>query len=127
MTTTLLVSKRTFSVSKNKPIIEWKQKSLDIPRIASPIDFEIRMVTAAANGKSLYDEFKELTVDWTLRNDIRSIADKLFDVNDGMTDIVLFIDSLNIGIIIESHMNHTQKILEVDSVDTLKKKVLNVD
>ena len=127
MTTTLLVSKRTFSVSKNKPIIEWKQKSLDIPSIASPIDFEIRMVTAAANGKSLYDEFKELNVDWTLRNDIMSIADKLFDVNDGMTDIVLFIDSLNIGIIIESHANHKHEMLEVDSIDTLKKKVLNAD
>ena len=127
MTTTLLVSKRTFSVSKNKPIIEWKQKNLDIPRIASPTNFEIRIITAAANGKSLDNEFKELNVDWTLRNDIMSIADKLFAINDGMTDIVLFIDSLNIGIIIESHMNHTQKILEVDSVDTLKKKDLNVD
>lgn len=127
MTTTLLVSKRTFSVSKNKPIIEWKQKSLDIPRIASPTNFEIRIITAAANGKSLDNEFKELNVDWTLRNDIMSIADKLFAVNDGMTDIVLFIDSLNIGIIIESHANHNHKMIEVDSIETLKKKVLNAD
>lgn len=127
MTTTLLVSKRTFNISKKKPIIEWKQQSLDVPRITSPNDFEIRIVNAALNGKSLYDEFKELNVDWTLRNDIRSIADKLFDVNDGMTDIVLFIDSFNIGIIIESHANHKHKMIEVDSIETLKKKVLNAD
>ena len=127
MTTTLLVSKRTFSISKKKPIIEWKQQSLDVPRITSPNDFEIRIVNAAANGKSLDSEFKELNVDWSLRNDIKGAANKLFAVDDGMTDIALFIDSLKIGIIIESHMNHTQKMLEVDSVDTLKKKVLNVD
>ena len=127
MTTTLLVSKRTFSVSKNKPIIEWKQKSLDIPRIASPTNFEIRIITAAANGKSLDNEFKELNVDWSLFNDIKHDAEKLFAVNDGMTDIVLFIDSLNIGIIIESHANHKHKMIEVDSIETLKKKVLNAD
>ena len=127
MTTTLLVSKRTFNISKKKPIIEWKQQSLDVPRITSPNDFEIRIVNAAANGKSLDSEFKELNVDWSLSTDIKRAANKLFAVDDGMTDIALFIDSLNIGIIIESHMNHTQKILEVDSVDTLKKKVLNVD
>lgn len=125
MTTTLLVSKRTFSVSKKKPIIEWKQQSLDVPRISRPNDFEIRIVNAAANGKSLDDEFKELNVDWPLFNDIKHTAEKLFDVNDGMTDIALFIDNLNIGIIIESHVNHKNKMLEVDSIDTLKKKVLN--
>ena len=125
MTTTLLVSKRTFSISKKKPIIEWKQQSLDVPRITSPNDFEIRIVNAAANGKSLDSEFKELNVDWSSCNDIKSAANKLFAVDDGMTDIALFIDSLNIGIIIKSHMNNAQKILEVDSVDTLKKKVIN--
>ena len=127
MTTILLVSKRTFSISKKKPIIEWKQQSLDVPSITSPNDFEIRIVNAAANGKSLDSEFAELNVNWSSCNDIKGAANKLFTVDDGMTDIALFIDSLNIGIIIESHINRTQKILEVDSIDTLKKKVLNVD
>ena len=127
MITTLLVSKRTFSVSKKKPIIEWKQQSLDVPGITSPNDFEIRIVNAAANGKSLDSEFAELNVNWSSCNDIKRAANKLFAIDDGMTDIALFIDSLNIGIIIESHMNHMQKIREVDSIDTLKKKVLNVD
>ena len=125
MTTTLLVSKRTFSISKKKPIVEWKQQSLDVPHITSPNDFEIRIVNAAANGKSLDDEFKELNIDWSSRDSIKRSAEKLFAVNDGMTDIALFIESLNIGIIIESHVNHRQKMLEVDSIDTLKKKVLN--
>ena len=127
MITTLLVSKRTFSISKKKPIIEWKQQSLDVPSITSPNDFEIRIVNAAANGKSLDSEFAELNVNWSSCNDIKGAANKLFTVDDGMTDIALFIDSLNIGIIIESHINRTQKILEVDSIDTLKKKVLNAD
>ena len=127
MTTILLVSKRTFSISKKKPIIEWKQQSLDVPHITSPNDFEIRIVNAAANGKSLANEFKELNVDWSSCNDIKRAANTLFDVNDGMTDIALFIDRLNIGIIIESQANHKHKMLEVDSIDTLKKKVLNAD
>ena len=127
MITTLLLSKRTFSISKKKPIIEWKQQSLDVPSITSPNDFEIRIVNAAANGKSLDSEFAELNVNWSSCNDIKGAANKLFTVDDGMTDIALFIDSLNIGIIIESHINRTQKILEVDSIDTLKKKVLNAD
>ena len=127
MITTLLVSKRTFSVSKKKPIIEWKQQSLDVPRITSPNDFEIRIVNAAANGKSLDSEFKELNADWSLSTDIKRAANKLFAVDDGMTDIALFIDSLNIGIIIESHANHKHKMIEVDSIETLKKKVLNAD
>ena len=125
MITTLLVSKRTFSISKKKPIIEWKQQSLDVPRITSPNDFEIRIVNAAANGKSLDSEFKELNVNWSSCNDIKCAANKLFAMHDGMTDIALFIDSLNIGIIIDSHINHKHKLLEVDSADTLKKKVLN--
>ena len=127
MITTLLVSKRTFNIAKKMPIIEWKQQSLDVPQIHSPNDFEIRIVNAALNGKSLDAEFIELNVDWPSRNDIRNVAEKLLAIDDGMTDIALFIESLNIGIIIDSHVNHRQKILEANSIDILKKKVLDGD
>ena len=56
-------------------------------------------MNAAANGKSLDSEFKELNVNWSSCNDIKFAANKLFAIHDGMTDIALFIDSLNIGII----------------------------
>lgn len=120
----LLVSRRTYSLSQKKACIEWKTTPYNTngTRLQYPKDFEIRLVKAATAGKSLKEEFKELNIDWSFSNDIKTRARELID-NAGLTDIALYIECLGLAIIVEAH-SMSPNIIEVDSLDSLKKAIM---
>ena len=123
----LLASKKTYSLLKKKPVVEWKTAPYDsdAARLKFPHDFEIRLVKAAAAGKSLDKEFNELSLDWSASNDAKAAAKKLISGNgylgcSGLTDVALYIENLGLAVIVESHAS-SPSIIEVDSIDALKK------
>lgn len=124
----LLASKKTYSLLKKKPIVEWKTAPYDsdAARLKFPHDFEIRLVKAAAAGKSLDKEFNELSLDWSASSDAKAAAKKLICGNSylggcsGLTDVALYIENLGLAVIVESHAS-SPSIIEVDSIDALKK------
>ena len=118
----LLVSKKTYSLSKHKPIVEWQSMPFSLTRLNSPHNFEIRLVEAAASGKSLEDEFKELSLDWAESEKFRTAAKNVFSYNSGLTDIAWYINSLQLAIIIERH-GQMPKIVEAEDIESLKRKL----
>ena len=120
----LLASKKTYSLLKKKPVVEWKTAPYDgdAAHLKFPHDFEIRLVKAATTGKSLSSEFNELSLDWSASNDAKAAAKKLIGGNSycGLTDVALYIENLGLAVIVESHAS-SSSIIEVDSIDALKK------
>lgn len=118
----LLLSRKVFSLSKKKPITEWKTLPFSESHLRYPHDFEIRLVNAATTGKKLNEEFNELNLSWDVENNIRKIASNEWSRDAGLTDIALYVESLGLAIIVESYACE-HKIVEVESLDALKKVV----
>ena len=121
----LVVSKKTYSFSKRKSIVEWKSEPFVDShfKLQYPANFELRFVNANLAGKSLRDEFPELQRDWCVQNTIRNAATHIVDYNSGLTDIVLYIKNLKLAIIVESHTNKHDEYVKAESLDELQRIV----
>ena len=121
MKATLLVSQKAFSLSKMKPICKWHQKEIDVKHLAMPNNFEERAVNAMLNNVNLANEFNELRFNYVDKYDIIQEAKHLVPCNEGLTDVVLFIDSMKIGKVVRTHVNpYTDDIFKADSADEAK-------
>ena len=116
----LVVSKKTYSLSKKKAVVEWIEKPFDIKDILLPHDFELRFVDANLKMENLEKVFPELSVSWSQKVDIKNEANKMCSFHGGMTDIAWYSDALSVAIVVESHAN-MDHIVKVSSLDELKK------
>ena len=119
----LLVSKRTYSISKKMPIVKWLAKEQPLDSIKMPRDFEMRSVNAALDGKSILSEFRELNLNWSSRQDLVNAAEKLLPLNHGKKDVAWLNCDLHIAFIISSFNKNLPRTLKVDSIEELKKEL----
>lgn len=104
------------------PITEWKTDKIDIDSITDPINFEVRAVDAALDNKALYDEFSEFHINVKDSDKIIKHAMSIFSYNEGLTDIVLYVEQYKLAIVVQSYsyMHENQRVFKIDSLEELK-------
>lgn len=118
----LLVSKKTYSIAKKKPVTIWKSRALALDSISTPKNFELRSVNADLDGKGWENEFiNELSLKWSDNVDIRDAAEELAGSIFPTTDILWYVDSLHTAFVIDSHSHH-KSIVYARNIDALKKE-----
>lgn len=119
----LVYSRKSYSLARHEVVIEWYEDSYSISSISPINNFEIRLVNAASEGKTLNDEFKnDLNIDWNVSSNIRSFVRSKVSENDGRNDIAWFIPSLEVSVILDrAYSSVSSKIVETHSIDDLKK------
>ena len=121
---TLLISKRTYSLSKKAPITEWIELPFNISSIKMPKDFEIRLVNANLKMKSLYTEFPELILSWRDHDQINTLVKKYIPFYDGLTDVVWYCNSLKLAFIQSAHRD-SNKLENLLSINAVKEFLIN--
>lgn len=96
----LVYSRKSYSLARHEVVIEWYEDPYAISSISPINNFEIRIVNAASEGKTLTDEFKnDLNIDWNVSSNIRSFVQSKISENTGRSDIAWFIPSLEVSVI----------------------------
>ena len=125
MNGTLLLSKRTCSLSTCKSVIEWKEIPLDIKDFHLPADFELKLVNAELQSiddvnESILDKFSDqIRLRWDIKNYISSTAIGILPHNRGLTDIAWYIEELKIAYVIRSFARMPEFMM-FKSVNSLK-------
>lgn len=118
----LLAARRIYSFADCKPHVEWKVFEIDDVPLEVPHDFEKRAVEAALEDKRLYSEFEELDLKWSYKNDLVDKAEKWCSSNEGLDDVLLFIEELKIAFSLKAFTS-IESMFTVESIDNLKKMV----
>jgi len=116
----LLISKKTYSLSKKVPITKWIEKPYEIDNLKMPKDFELRFVNANLEMKGLSQAFPEFELSWNTKYNIRDIAKKECTTQNGLTDIVWYSEKMQLIFIIDSH-KRLPEIMHVQSEDEIKR------
>ena len=116
----LIISKKTYSLSKKVPITKWIDKLYEFDSLRMPKDFELRFVNANLNMKDLHQAFPEFEISWNTKSNIYNIVKKECSEKNGLTDIVWYSDKMQLAFIIQSH-KRLPGIVHVQSEDELKK------
>ena len=116
----LLISKKTYSLSKKVPITKWIEKSYEFDNLKMPKNFELRFVNANLEMKSLSQEFPEFELSWNIRSNICDIAKKECSEKNGLTDIVWYCNKMQLAFIIQSHKK-LPNIVHLQTEDEVKK------
>lgn len=123
----LIVSKKTYSIIGKTPITKWFEASYDWHSLKEIEDFDLRAVNAGLEGRSLVKEFKELEIDWSLENAIKSAAYALLEANReslvGIVDICLFIQNYNLAVVVQGKLDYSNRMFQADSIKDLKDKL----
>ena len=116
----LIISKKTFSLSKKVPITKWIEKPYAFDGLQMPKNFELRFVNANLEMKDLHQAFPEFEISWTTKSKIREIAKNECQTRYGLTDITWYSDKMQIAFVIDSH-KRLPEIVHVQSEDELKR------
>lgn len=120
----LLVSRRTYSLSKNKEMTVWLERPYMSMQFTVPRDFDERMVNAHLHMKDLYAEFNEFkNFMWDNGARIKKDAIELNNSRIGPTDIAWYIEEMHIAFILCSHRS-MQSVVYARTIDDLKSMLL---
>lgn len=116
----ILMSRKTYSLSKKLPIIEWIEKKHEIYDFKMPKDFELRFVNANLMMSDIKHVFPELIMSWTDKDKIKNIAEhECCKERNGLTDIVWFSQELQLAYVIRSHVR-LPDMFHARSIDEIK-------
>ena len=116
----LLISKKTYSLSKKVSITKWIEKPYEFDNLKVPKNFELRFVNANLEMKDLHQAFPEFEISWNTKSRIREIAKNECRRQYGLTDIVWYSEKMQIAFVIDSH-KRLPEIVHVQSEDELKR------
>ncbi len=116
----LLISKKTYSLSKKAPITKWIAKPYAFDSLRMPKNFELRFVNANLEMKDLHQAFPEFEISWNTKSKIRDCAKAECLTKNGLTDIVWYSEKMQIAFVIDSH-KRLPEIVHVQSEDELKR------
>ena len=117
----LLISKKTYSLSKKVPITKWIEKPYEFDNLKVPKNFELRFVNANLEMKDLHQAFPEFEISWNTKSKMRETArNNECSLRHGLTDIAWYSKKMQIAFIIDSH-RRLPEIVHVQSEDELKR------
>ena len=116
----LIISKKTYSLSKKAPITKWIEKPYAFDSLRMPKNFELRFVNANLEMKDLHQAFPEFEISWNAKNKIRDIAKNECQIRYGLTDITWYSEKMQIAFVIDSH-KRLPDIVHVQSEAELKR------
>lgn len=115
----LLVLRKAYSIVDRKQISTWHEKDIDVESISNPDNFEIRLINCAAKGKSLHEEFKELSFGWSDIDNIEHTI-KSIDAFAKWIKAAIYFEHIGLAIFVSNNLGN-QSVVECHNIDELKR------